>query len=302
MREFKITERLTLRSRGIDRYLNEVSKFAILTPDEELILAKRISKGDDNAVHELVTANLRFVISVAKQYNGGNITKFEDLINEGNTGLIDAARTFDHSTGFRFISYAIWHIRKYMMLYLTQHSRQIRLPQNKITSISKMRQLEAEMTSKIGRDLTEDEIVDIYLYEKYGEPSKNEKLEHNKREALISAFRADVRSAPLEGSGTEDADFVPINLINGDPNGADHLIKDEEYTLLINHYLDKLSSYDRSIIKRVNGIGTDLPESYTTIANESGLSPEAIRKRYKKSIRKLKSMMAMDRIRLNSFS
>ena len=301
MRDFKITERLTLRSRGIDRYLNEVSKFAILAPDEELILTRRISNGDDNAVTELIKANLRFVVSVAKQYNGGNVNKFEDLINEGNTGLIYAARTFDHSTGFRFISYAIWHIRKYMTLYLTQHSRQIRLPQNRITSISKMRQIEAEMTSQLGRDLTEDEIIDIYLHEKYGDKSNNKKLEHNKREALISAFRADVTGAPLEGTGSREDEFVPINLINGDPGGADHLIKGAEHLKLINHYLDRLRHNERDIIKRVHGLENDIPESYSTIGEDYSVGAETIRIKYTKSIRKLRSMMRVDRVNAHNF-
>ncbi|GAL70510.1 RNA polymerase sigma factor RpoD [Jejuia pallidilutea] len=138
MRQLKITKQITNRaSKSLDKYLQDISKISMITADEEVDLAQRIKQGDQKALDKLVKANLRFVVSVAKQYQNQGLS-LSDLINEGNAGLVKAAKRFDETRGFKFISYAVWWIRQSILQALAQQSRIVRLPLNKIGSISKI--------------------------------------------------------------------------------------------------------------------------------------------------------------------
>ncbi|MEQ9231842.1 MAG: RNA polymerase sigma factor RpoD/SigA, partial [Cyclobacteriaceae bacterium] len=162
MRQLKITQSITNRreSHTLEKYFTEVSNVPMITPDEEVSLAKRIREGDELALEKLVKANLRFVVSVAKQYQNRSLP-LNDLINEGNLGLIKAAKKFDETKGFKFISYAVWWIRQSIMQALAEQSRIVRLPMNKSGAINQIRRAYAELEQKYEREPTEEELADI---------------------------------------------------------------------------------------------------------------------------------------------
>lgn len=161
MRQLKITKQITNReSQSLDKYLTEIGKVDLISSDVEVELAKRIREGDEQALIKLTEANLRFVVSVAKQYQNNGLT-LGDLINEGNLGLIKAARRFDEQRGFKFISYAVWWIRQSIMQALAEQSRIVRLPLNRVGSLNKMNKTFAELEQKYQREPTADEIAEL---------------------------------------------------------------------------------------------------------------------------------------------
>jgi len=161
MRQLKINKQFTNReNKSLDKYLNEISKVEMITPTEEVELAKRIKDGDQMALEKLVNANLRFVVSVAKQYQNQGLT-LGDLINEGNLGLIKAAQRFDETRGFKFISYAVWWIRQSILQALADQSRLVRLPLNKVGSLSKIGVAAAKLEQKFEREATTEEIAEL---------------------------------------------------------------------------------------------------------------------------------------------
>ncbi len=161
MRQLKITQQITQRDgEALDRYLNDIAREELLTPEEEVRLAARIRQGDMNALDKLVRANLRFVVSVAKQYQGQGLS-LSDLINEGNIGLIKAAKRFDETKGFKFISYAVWWIRQTILQALAEHSRIVRLPVNKSNKANKIGQIFSDLSQKYNREPTPEEIAKV---------------------------------------------------------------------------------------------------------------------------------------------
>ena len=161
MRALKISQKITNReSQSLDKYLTEIAKINLITAEEEVNLAKRIRGGDEIALQKLVNANLRFVVSVAKQYQQGGMT-LGDLINEGNLGLIKAASRFDEKRGFKFISYAVWWIRQSILQALSEQTRIVRLPLNRIGSLNKLSQMFSELEQKYQREPTDEELAEV---------------------------------------------------------------------------------------------------------------------------------------------
>ncbi len=159
MKQLKIVKQVTNReTASLDKYLQEIGKVPLLTPEEEVALTKKIKQGDNDALEKLTKANLRFVVSVAKQYQNQGLS-LSDLISEGNIGLIKAAMRFDEQRGFKFISYAVWWIRQTILLSLAEHARIVRLPGNKIAHISKINKVFAELSQKFERSPTNEEIA-----------------------------------------------------------------------------------------------------------------------------------------------
>src|SRR5881628_3535977 len=157
MRQLKIATQITNRdSQAVEKYLQEISKIPMITPEEETVLAQRIKMGDQRALERLTTANLRFVVSVAKQYQHQGLS-LSDLINEGNIGLIKAAQRFDESKGFKFISYAVWWIRQSILQALVEQSRMVRLPLNKVGSLSKLNKIMIQFEQEHEREPSHDE-------------------------------------------------------------------------------------------------------------------------------------------------
>ncbi len=161
MRQLKITNRITSReSISLDKYLNDIGKIDLLTPDQEIDLARRIKKGDEVALEQMTNANLRFVVSVAKQYQNQGLS-LSDLINEGNVGLIKAAKRFDETRGFKFISYAVWWIRQAILLAIVEHSRIVRLPMNKVAAYNKVNDAYSQFLQQHEREPLNEELAEI---------------------------------------------------------------------------------------------------------------------------------------------
>lgn len=161
MRQLKISKSITNReSQSIEKYLQEIGKEDLLTPEEEVELARRIRQGDQTALEKLTRANLRFVVSVAKQYQNNSLS-LNDLINEGNLGLVKAAQKFDETRGFKFISYAVWWIRQSIIQALAEHSRMVRLPLNKVGSLTKINKVFSELEQKYQREPTPEEVAQV---------------------------------------------------------------------------------------------------------------------------------------------
>jgi RNA polymerase primary sigma factor len=291
MRQFKIDEsRKTVRSDNFQRYTVDVNRYTVLTPDEEVEVARRARVGDPRAIETLVQANLRFVISVAKAYAGGSGDKLNDLINEGNLGLVEAAHDFDPSTGFKFISYAVWHVRKNMLKYLTNNSRTVRLPQNRVQALQKMKGIENELACELGRDPQDWEIFARYEEIEILEGRISSPLKPEQIESLKAAGRADVRVSSLDGPSTDDPDdqFGPINVINGDPLGTDWDVTHNSATQFLARQISRLSPIEKDIVVSYHGIGRTA-ETFTSLAERWGYSTESVRQKYKKALKKMQA-------------
>jgi RNA polymerase primary sigma factor len=290
---------MTMRTSGIDRYLSEISKISMISPEEEAELAKRSFNGDRDAINELVRVNLRFVVSVAKTYHGGSEIKFEDLINEGNRGLIEAAELFDPKTGFKFISYAVWHIRKYMTQYLTNTSRIVRIPQNKVVAVNQMKQIESDLSSELDRFPTQDEIIDAYI-----DQSMERKGTIESRSGIEFAMFADRNTTSLESpfNSSDNATVSPIDVLQSDCKESDHLAMDSDTYKMIMPFLETLSYIDKQIILlRFGFLTLGEPVSFNEIGERLGYGSERMRQRYKKALKVLNSRMRRGNKSIDSF-
>lgn len=251
---------------SVTKYFKEVRKSKILTPNEELILAKRIKAGDEKAKQELIQANLKFVISIAKEYQGQGLLLC-DLINEGNYGLIKAANRFDHTRGFRFISYAVWWVKQSIIQSLNDNARIVRLPVNVINKIS-----------KLNKDIVKFE-NDNEREPVYGEIFDNDKeffgLNYSKTSSLNQMINDD---------GDELIELIPSESENPDQDEINGLIKKE-----LNKTLMVLDDRERAIIENYFGINTDFePMTLEEIGELYGLTKERIRQIKLKALRKLR--------------
>lgn len=275
MRQLKIQQQITVReSKSVTSYFNDINKEQMVEPDEEYDLAIKIQQGDKAALQKLIRANLRFVVSVAKQYQNKGLP-LEDLISEGNMGLVKAAEKFDHTKGFKFISYAVWWIRQSIMHALGEYSRQIRLPQNQIGLLRKINGEVIEFMQRYDREPTSHE-----LSEKIGEPV--DKIEF----LLNSNFNASSLDAPLsDGSGD---DFSMHNILSSTVE-TDKEVMRQSLSTDINKILDELSERQAYILKRTFGIGHTQAETLEEISEELGLSRERVRQIKDTTIRKIKA-------------
>ena len=274
MRQLKIQQQITVReSKSVTSYFNDINKEPMVEPDEESDLAIKIQKGDKAALERLIKANLRFVVSVAKQYQNKGLN-LEDLISEGNIGLVKAAERFDHTKGFKFISYAVWWIRQSIMHALGEYSRQIRLPQNQIGLLRKINGEVIEFMQRYDREPTPQE-----LSEKIGEPV--DKIEF----LLNSNFNASSLDAPLsDGSGD---DFSMHNILSSTVE-TDKEVMRQSLSTDITKILDELSERQAYILKRTFGIGCAHAETLDEIGEELGISRERVRQIKDTSIRRIR--------------
>ncbi len=198
MRQLKINKSITNRENAsLDKYLADIGKVDLITAEEEVILAKRIKEGDEIALNKLVNANLRFVVSVSKQYQNQGLS-LPDLINEGNVGLIKAARRFDETRGFKFISYAVWWIRQSILQALAEQSRIVRLPLNQVGSINKIKKTISQLEQELNRPPTEKEIAD-YL--------------DTSEQKIKAALRISNRSLSIDAPVSSDDDASMVDFI-----------------------------------------------------------------------------------------
>ena len=274
MRQLKIIEQVTNReSPSMDKYLNEISKIKLISAEEEVSLARRIHKGDLEARDCLINANLRFVISVAKQYQNRGLS-LADLINEGNLGLIEAAQRFDETRGFKFISYAVWWIRQGIIQALAENTRVVRLPLNRIIHIHKTRQIIAELEQKYER---EPSILEI-----------SQTLEQSLTDVTIAiknAGRYISLDAPLIQGEEENMYDV---LLNEDASNPDKELLTDSLRKEIDRVLNKLIPIEANIIRLFFGVNGKHVHTLAEIGEEFNLTSERVRQIKARAIEKLK--------------
>lgn len=283
MRQLKISgDKLTPRTSNISRYFNEVEKNPMLSADAEFELACLAQKGDEEAIQKLISANLRFVVSVAKQYSSVKIP-LEELISQGNIGLCDAARIFDPTRGFKFISYAVWHIRKEILLYLNSDSRVVKLPQNIITDLARIKRLDEKFLQDEGRSGTFEEIQ-----EELSKIGKDMSIDNIKR-----VIYADTKSIPLESNDPEDS-FSPVDWISGELVSSS-IVDEQDLKTTVVVALSKLNSIQRDIIARRLGISSGVPETFSTISETYDRTPEWARQMYDRSLKIMRAKLSRGR-------
>lgn len=274
MRQLKITKQVTNReSKSLDKYLQDISKIPLITAEEEVELAQLIKKGDQKALDKLTTANLRFVVSVAKQYQNQGL-KLPDLINEGNAGLVKAAKRFDETRGFKFISYAVWWIRQAILQALAEQSRIVRLPLNKIGSINKINKAYSHLEQTHQRAPSAHEIANSL-----------EITESNVKQSLKISGRHVSMDAPLKDG--ENYSLYDVVTTEGAPSPDSDLIKDS-LNAEVNRALDTLSEKEAEVIRHYYGISKKQPMSLQEIGDAFGLTRERVRQIKEKGIRRLR--------------
>jgi RNA polymerase primary sigma factor len=277
MRQLKIEDRLTNRTRAVELYLNEVSREKLFTTDEECEVARKAAQGDAAAINSLAKANLRFVVSVAKQYASGDPILLEELIAQGNIGLLDAAKTFDHTRGFKFISYAVWHIRKEILQYLNLNSRVVRLPSNFNLDRNRIRNAEARLQAKLDRPPSKEELIDELKRQGY-------KMTDDRFDFVTSTGSTRVA---LEKQKGDDYDPAPIDWLNIDSDPSE-LSERGEMKKIIDSLLKHLEPIEADIVIKRMGIPNGDPETLQSIANKYKCSSERIRQIFSKAMKKMK--------------
>lgn len=274
MRQLKITKQVTNReSKSLDKYLQDISKLPMITAEEEVELAQRIRQGDQKALDKLTTANLRFVVSVAKQYQNQGLT-LPDLINEGNAGLVKAAKRFDETRGFKFISYAVWWIRQSILQALAEQSRVVRLPLNKIGSINKINKAFSHLEQLHERPPSSEELareLDVSINEV--------------KQSLKISGRHLSMDAPLkEGETSSLYDVVK----SGESPNPDNNLMQESLSVEIDRALDTLSQKEGEVIRLNFGLGDNEPMTLSEIGEIFDLTRERVRQIREKGIKRLR--------------
>lgn len=276
MRQLKITKSITNReSQSLEKYLQEIGKVDLLTPEEEVDLAQRIKKGDQLALEQLTKANLRFVVSVAKQYQNQGLS-LSDLINEGNLGLIKAAQRFDETRGFKFISYAVWWIRQSILQALAEQSRIVRLPLNKVGSLNKINRAFSELEQEFEREPSSDELAELLEI-----PT----------EEVETTLGVAARHVSMDAPFVDGEDNSLLDVLEN--NKTDKTDKALEYNMSlrteIERSLSTLTERQCDVIKLYFGIGVEHPLSLEDIGERFGLTRERVRQIKDKAINKLRS-------------
>ncbi len=274
MRQLKITKQVTNReTASLDKYLQEIGKVDLITADEEVELAQKIKAGDQAALEKLTKANLRFVVSVAKQYQNQGLT-LPDLINEGNLGLIKAAQRFDETRGFNFISYAVWWIRQSILQALAEQSRIVRLPLNKIGSINKINKMYALLEQSNERPPTAEEIA-----------KELDMTVNDVKESMKNSGRHLSMDAPLvEG---EDSNLYDV-LRSGESPNPDRALIQESLRTEIERSLETLTPREADVVRLYFGLGDQHPMTLEEIGETFDLTRERVRQIKEKAIRRLK--------------
>ena len=272
MRQLKITQSITARDSSLNYYLKEVSQERLINLDEEVRLAEKIKQGDKKALDKLVCANLRFVISVAKQYQNQGLS-LQDLINEGNLGLIKAAQKFDETRGFKFISYAVWWIRQSILQALAEQSRIVRLPLNQVGSLNKISKELSKFEQENQRRPSAEELanrLDIPV------------------EKISSTISVSGRSISVDAPFAEGEDNCMLDVLtNDDSPMADSSLNQESLSKEVDRALNQLHDREREILKMFFGIGCQ-EMTLEEIGDKFDLTRERVRQIKEKAIRKLK--------------
>lgn len=274
IRQLKIPKVYTKReSLALEKYLIEIGHQNMISPEEEVLLASKIRQGDRDALNRLVCANLRFVVSVAKQYQNQGMS-LPDLINEGNLGLIKAAEKFDETRGFKFISYAVWWIRQSILQALAEQSRIVRLPLNQVGMINRISRTQSMFEQEHGRRASEEEIA-----EELGVPVVK----------VADTMRQHARSVSMDAPFGEDEENCLLDVISDDESpSADNSLEKESLSKEVDRVLDILTPREKSIVYMFFGIGGQ-EKSLEEIGYEFGLTRERVRQIKEKAIRRLRT-------------
>jgi RNA polymerase primary sigma factor len=276
MRQLKITKQVTNReTASLDKYLQEIGRVELITPDEEVALAQRIKQGDQKALERLTKANLRFVVSVSKQYQNQGLT-LPDLINEGNLGLIKAAQRFDETRGFKFISYAVWWIRQSILQALAEQARIVRLPLNKIGSINKINKAFSRLEQEYERPPTAEELAEVL-----------EMTLDDVKQSLANSGRHVSMDAPLSDDDSSSSTMYEVFTTEDNPSPEDNLMS---LSLLqeIERTLDSLTTREADVIKLYFGLGGEHSLTLEEIGERFDLTRERVRQIKEKALRRLK--------------
>ncbi|MBX7202076.1 MAG: sigma-70 family RNA polymerase sigma factor [Bacteroidia bacterium] len=274
MRQLKITKQVTNReTASLDKYLQEIGKVELITAEEEVELARRIRQGDQAALEKLTKANLRFVVSVSKQYQNQGLS-LPDLINEGNLGLIKAAQRFDETRGFKFISYAVWWIRQSILQALAEQSRIVRLPLNKIGSINKINKAFSKLEQEYEREPSAEEIAALL-----------ELTENDVKESMKNSGRHVSMDAPLVQG--EESNMYDVLRSSDSPSPEAGLINDS-LRREIDRALSTLTSREADVIKYYFGLNGEHAMTLEEIGEKFDLTRERVRQIKEKAIRRLK--------------
>jgi RNA polymerase primary sigma factor len=275
MRQLKIATQITNRdSQAVEKYLQEISKISMITPEEETTLAQKIRMNDQWALEKLVKSNLRFVVSVAKQYQHQGLS-LSDLINEGNLGLIKAAQRFDETKGFKFISYAVWWIRQSILQALAEQSRIVRLPLNKIGAINKINKAYAKLEQELEREPIAEEISEVLNL-----------LPEDIRETMKNQSRHMSMDAPL---GTmEDGGSMYELMVNDQEATPDNTLIIESLRSEIDRALTSLTAREADVVRLYYGLSGGHSHSLEEIGEKFDLTRERVRQIKEKAVRRLK--------------
>lgn len=286
MRQLKITNKITAReSLALDKYLNDIGKIPMLTPEDEASLAKRIRAGDQDALDRLTKSNLRFVVSVAKQYQNQGLS-LSDLINEGNVGLMKAARRFDETKGFKFISYAVWWIRQSILQAIVEYSRIVRLPLNKVGSYNKVNEAYLSFIQEFEREPTNEELAEML---DMNPKEVGNMLKGNGRHVSVDA--------PLSG---EEGDSTMLDMIsNEDEMSPDGRLMEQSLKDEVRQGLNILSMREVEVLSSYYGLDGQKPLTLEEIGELYGLTRERVRQIKERAIRRLRK--AYNRNALRSY-
>lgn len=275
MKQLKITKSITNRDAGtLEKYLQDIAKESLITAEEEVELAQRIKAGDQQALDRLVRANLRFVVSVAKQYQNQGLS-LQDLINEGNVGLIKAAQRFDETRGFKFISYAVWWIRQSILQAVAEQARIIRLPLNQVGAVSKLKKTAAMLEQEYHRKPSTEELA------------KELDLPESKVQSLMGMNMHQISTdAPLDDD--DEGNFLDV-YVDQDSTATDEAVENESDNNAIKRSLSALNDKERQVINMYYGIGVSREYSLDEIALTMGISRERTRQIRDRALRRLKS-------------
>lgn len=275
MRQLKISKSITNREQGaLDKYLADIAKEPMITPDEEVELAQKIKMGDQIALDRLVRANLRFVVSVAKQYQNQGLG-LADLINEGNVGLIKAAQRFDETKGFKFISYAVWWIRQSILQAVAEQSRMVRLPLNQVGFISRVKKTASCLEQMYQRKPTIKEIADEL-------DMPEEKIE--------TALKVNSKEVSMDAPISSDDDMTFIDtMVPEDNYEADKLVMSESESVAVKRSLSVLNEKERKIIIYYFGLDSNKSYSLEEIGNMMDMTRERVRQVKDKALKKLRT-------------
>jgi len=274
MRQLVISKSITQREyKSLDKYFNEIDKIDLISTQEEVLLARRIKEGDHAALERLTKTNLRFVVSVAKQYQNQGLT-LGDLINEGNMGLIIAAKRYDETKGFKFISYAVWWIRQSIITAIAEHARMVRLPYNQLTMLSKIYKAFAKLEQEYGRKPCPEELAECL------------EIPVEKVLELLSKSGTNIS---IDEPFKNDDDYTLLDVLQNNESCADHHVIHDSINKEIQYSLKVLSKRDRELLVMFFGLGAFSPLSLEEIGKKFNITKEHVGRLKEKALIKLRN-------------